>query len=81
MRNFYIDILWVDESYRGQGIGKALYYQVENEAKKLGATLIHLETLDFQAKDFYIKLGFEIYGVLNELPPGHIKYSLNKKLT
>ena len=75
----YVDILWVDQAYRGQGLGTMLYYKVEQEARKLGATLIHLETLEFQAKDFYLKLGFEIYGVLEDFPPGHVKYSLKKK--
>jgi len=76
----YVDVLWVDESYRGKGLGKALYEKVEEEAQKLEAKIIHLETLEFQAKDFYIKLGFEVYGILEDFPPGHTKYSLKKKL-
>ncbi|HEY8660790.1 MAG TPA: GNAT family N-acetyltransferase [Hanamia sp.] len=76
----YVDVLWVDDFYRGKGLGKTLYQKVEKEAQKLGAKLIHLETLEFQAKDFYIKLGFEVYGILENFPPGHTKYSLKKNL-
>ena len=40
----------------------------------------HLETTSFQAVDFYKKNGYEIFGKLNEKPPGHISYFLQKRL-
>ena len=39
----------------------ALLNKVESEAKAIGATLAHLDTFDFQAKDFYIKHGYEVF--------------------
>ncbi|MFH1254111.1 MAG: GNAT family N-acetyltransferase [bacterium] len=74
----YVDILFVEESHRHQGLGKKLLTKVENEAKQQGATLIHLETFDFQAKDFYLTMGFEIFGILDDCPPGHKRYYLKK---
>ena len=41
----------------------------EEEAKAMGATLVHLDTFDWQAKDFYLKHGYEIFGVLDDCPP------------
>lgn len=76
----FVDILWVDEAYRGQRIGTGLIKKVEEEAKKQGCTLIHLDTFDFQAKDFYLKHGFEIFGVLDDCPPGHQRFYLKKKI-
>ena len=76
----YVDMLFVDEEYRGQDLGSQLLNKVELEAKAIGATLVHLDTFDFQAKDFYLKAGYEIFGVLDDCPKGHQRYYLSKKL-
>jgi hypothetical protein len=54
--------------------------KVENDAIKLGANIAHLDTFDFQAKDFYIKQGYEIFGILEGCPIGHKRYYLFKHL-
>lgn len=74
----YIDVLWVNETYRKEGYGSALLNEVENIAKEKGCNLIHLDTFDFQAKDFYLKHGYEIFGVLDDCPVGHKRYYLKK---
>ena len=76
----FVDLLWVSEAYRGHGIGSHLMHKVEETAKQKGCTLIHLDTFDFQAKDFYLKLGYEIFGTLEDCPPGHKRYYLKKKI-
>lgn len=76
----FVDILAVDEKYYKNGLGSKLLSHVENEAKKLGATLVHLDTFDFQAKDFYLKDGYEIFGVLDDCPKGHKRYYMKKVL-
>ena len=76
----FVDILAVDEKYYKNGLGSKLLSRVENEAKKLGATLAHLDTFDFQAKDFYIKHGYEVFGVLDDCPKGHKRYYMKKVL-
>lgn len=80
-RCLFIDILWVDESCRKSGYGSALLNKVESEAKAIGSHLAHLDTYDFQAKDFYIRNGYTIFGTLEDCPsPGHRRYYLQKKL-
>ncbi len=76
----YIDVLFVDESFRGKQLGSSLLQKVEDEAKAIGATLAHLDTFNFQAKDFYLKHGYEIFGVLTDCPPNHKRYYLKKSL-
>jgi len=76
----YIDVLWVDDQFRHQGLGSQLLHRVEDEARNLGCKLAHLDTFDFQGKDFYLKNGYEIFGTLKDCPPGHTRYYLNKKL-
>ena len=76
----YIDILWVDEKYRKCGLGTRLLDEIEAVALEHKCSLIHLDTFDFQAKDFYIKNGYEIFGVLEDCPKEHCRYYLKKKL-
>ena len=76
----FINVLWVDANYQHHGYGSALMKRVEEEARKMGSTLAHVDTFDFQAKDFYIKNGYEIFGVLKDCPPGHERYYLKKAL-
>ncbi len=76
----YIDALWIDKSYRKCGIGEKLLLEIENIAKEENCYLIHLDTFDFQAKDFYLKYGYEIFGVLDECPKDHKRYFLKKYL-
>jgi len=74
----YIDVLWVDEKHRHLGLGTKLLNMVEKFAKEKGCHLSQLDTFDFQAKDFYLKHGYEIFGELNDCPPGHKRIYLMK---
>jgi GNAT superfamily N-acetyltransferase len=76
----YVSILFVDQAYRHTKLGSYLLRKIEVEAKAMGATLVHLDTFDFQAKDFYLKQGYEIFGVLENCPPGHNRYYFKKLL-
>lgn len=79
-RVIYIDILWVDDNYRKQGFGTKLLKEIEQVAEEEKCTLIHLDTFDFQAKDFYLRHGYELFGVLEDCPENHCRYYLKKKL-
>ena len=76
----YIDALWVQDEHRKEGLGSKLLKEVEKIAKEKGCDLIHLDTFDFQAKDFYIKYGYEIFGILDECPKEHARYFIKKSI-
>ncbi len=76
----YINVLWVDEQYRKHGYGAKLLAKIEHEACKQGCKLAHLDTFDFQAKDFYLRHGYEIFGQLDDCPLGHAKFFMKKVL-
>jgi hypothetical protein len=40
----------------------------------------HLDTFDFQAEAFYLKGGYEMFGILDDCPPGHKRFFLRKTL-
>lgn len=76
----HIDALWVNEKYQKRGLGSRLLKEVEAVAAENGCTLAHLSTFDFQAKDFYIKHGYEVFGTLENSPERHCRYYLKKKI-
>lgn len=76
----YIDTFWIDESMRGEGLGTLLLEEVERVAKENGSHLIHLDTFDFQAKDFYLAHGYSVFGELEDCPKGHTRYFMSKVL-
>jgi GNAT superfamily N-acetyltransferase len=67
----HISILWVHEDYRHEGLGKQLMAQAEAEAIRRGCQHADVDTMDFQAPGFYQRLGYSVWGVLEDLPPGH----------
>lgn len=76
-----LDFLWVEESYRKKGYGKALLHALENRAQEDNCRLICLDTYSFQAPDFYQRNGYEIFGVLQDHPAeGMDQYFLQKRL-
>jgi len=76
----FIDILWVDENKRGLGYGKKLLIEAEKNAKEDLCIFVHLDTFNFQAPDFYIKNGYEIYGVLDLYSNDIKRFYLKKEL-
>ncbi len=53
-----VKYLWVDEEFRGQDIGTKLINTAEEIAKERGCKYVFLNTFGFQAREFYLKLGF-----------------------
>jgi GNAT superfamily N-acetyltransferase len=75
-----VDLLWVDESLRGQGYGRALLQRAEQVAREAGCVAARLDTYEFQARPFYERLGYEVFGVLEGYPAGTRTYYLKKAL-
>ena len=76
----YIDILWVREDHRRQGVGSRLLTEAEKEAVRRGCHHVHVDTMSWQAPAFYQKHGYEVIGVLPDIPLGNQKYLLMKTL-
>jgi GNAT superfamily N-acetyltransferase len=75
-----INVIFVDENFRNKGLGALLLNQVEVDAIAMGAKLINLDTFNSQAKEFYLKHGYEIFGILENCPTGHKRYYMKKTL-
>ena len=79
-RWLYIDTIWIDADYRKQEIGKHLIKSAEQKAINKDIKRARLCTFDFQALPFYEKLGYIVYGKLEDFPEGHTLYYLKKIL-
>jgi GNAT superfamily N-acetyltransferase len=81
-RTFYswlfIDWLWVSPSARGQGFGFQLLAEAENAAQQRDCIGAYVDTFSFQAPGFYRRNGYEEFGRIDGLPPGHACIWLKK---
>ncbi|MBO4839334.1 MAG: GNAT family N-acetyltransferase [Lachnospiraceae bacterium] len=76
---FEVDMIWVDEPYRGQGIGSELLAGAEREARELGGYFaLAWGVFDWQS-GFFRKNGYTAAGTLEDCPTGHFMYVLEKR--
>jgi GNAT superfamily N-acetyltransferase len=75
-----VRILFVPTHLRNQGHGTRLMHAVEAEAKARGCRRIVLETFDFQAPQFYLKLGFEVRARVPDYVQGHDMFVMAKRV-
>ena len=73
-------MIWVDETLRRQGFGRQLLERAEKEARMRDCRYARLATSDYQAPGFYQKLGYTLYGQLENCPPGETAYYFWKDL-
>lgn len=76
----YVDILWLSDELRGQGYGSRLLAEAEQMSVERGCIAAQLDTMSWQALAFYERHGYIVFGVLENFPPGHRKYFLQKPL-
>ena len=56
-----------------------LIHYIENFALEKNLLVgVRMGTWDFQAKEFYEKLGYEVFGEIKDCPPDTIHYDLKK---
>ncbi|MGE0525768.1 MAG: GNAT family N-acetyltransferase [Bdellovibrionales bacterium] len=75
-----IDNLWVAEHMRGSGLGSRVLKAMEASAKERGCEFVLLDTLNFQARPFYEKHGYECQWVQPHYPRDGCKYFMVKVL-
>ena len=82
LENIHVKALVVDKEHQKKGLGASLVAELEEKAAEAGVTSITLSTKSYQARDFYIKQGYEIYASLTDVPQkGITKYHFIKRLS
>ncbi len=75
----HIQTLWVRPELHSRGLGSQLLVQLEAAAAAQGVTRAHLETTSFQARGFYERHGYSVFGVLEGKPAGYTWYYMQKR--
>ena len=76
----FIKWVWLDESVRKTGLGADLMRDAEAEGKRRNATMSHLDTFNFQARGFYEKLGYRVFGTLDYPGTNFQRHYMSKTL-
>jgi GNAT superfamily N-acetyltransferase len=76
-----IATLAVREPFRGRGYGTKLLVRAEQFALESGCTNAWLSTFSFQARPFYERPGYQLFGTLEDYPKGFSLFFMTKRLT
>lgn len=75
----FVEYLVVPEALRGRDLGTELMGHAEAIAVARGCAGAWLTTFTFQARSFYEKLGFEVFGELGSSPGAETRLFLRKR--
>jgi ribosomal protein S18 acetylase RimI-like enzyme len=76
----HIEVLAVSKHLRRQGWGRKLMAEAERLAMTAGCHSAWVDTFSFQARPFYERLGYHVFGELADYPTGQTRFFLVKKL-
>ena len=77
----FIKYLVVPENLRGLGLGSRLMKEAEEIARRRGFVGVWLDTYDFQARPFYEKLGYKVFGELEGGDGARGQFFLKKRFS
>ena len=75
-----IEMMFVPEPLRGRGVGSRLVATAEAAAVQRGCIRAQVSSFEFQASAFYQRLGYTVFAVQQDMPPGHRTHFLEKHL-
>lgn len=75
-----LNTLWLSDELRGQNIGSKILAEIEAAGKKRGCIKVMLDTLNFQAKPFYEKHGYQVKWTQQNYPKTGCKHFMVKEL-
>jgi GNAT superfamily N-acetyltransferase len=76
----FLDLFFLPQELRGQGIGTRVLRSFEEEGRRRGCRSAVLYTISFQAPEFYMRHGWTVFGKIPCDPPGTYRVFLSKSL-
>lgn len=76
----HLEVLWVEERYRGLGYGRNLVLEAERIGKEKGYTSSQTWTFSFQGPEFYQAIGYKVLGICEVYPENITEFVLMKRL-
>lgn len=77
---FHIEMLALPDIMRGKGLGSHLLTLAEEEARRRACHHMWLDTQAFQARQFYERHGFAVFGQIDGPAPYYPRYFMQKVL-
>ena len=74
----FLEFLILPPHLRRCGLGTRLVQEAEKIARARGYAGIFLDTFSFQARPFYERLGYSVFTVIDDYPPGHRRFLMAK---
>jgi len=74
-----VEFFAIPETLRGRRLGTELMGRAERIARERGCVGVWLNTLEFQARGFYEKLGFQVAGEIEDSPRGSKRFFMRKR--
>jgi GNAT superfamily N-acetyltransferase len=74
----FTELLFIPEALRGGGRGAEVLAMAEAEARARGCVGAWLDTFEFQARGFYERQGYGVFGQIDDYPPGFARYFMKK---
>jgi N-acetylglutamate synthase-like GNAT family acetyltransferase len=76
---FYLEELFLEKAYRGQGLGAEILRKLEEKAAALGVESVYTWTAGYEAPGFYKRQGYEVFCETKSwYPSGHSRVGLRK---
>jgi GNAT superfamily N-acetyltransferase len=75
----FLGYLILPEHLRRSGLGTRLMREAEKIARERGYRGVFLDTFSFQARPFYERLGYAVFTVFDDYPPGHRRFLMAKR--
>lgn len=76
----FVQLMWLDDAFRGHDYASRALDALEDEARAFGAKHAYVDTFSFQARPFYEKRCYRVFGTLENYPDDHARYWLTKTL-
>lgn len=76
----FVEYLAIPDHVRGQGYGSQLMRLAEDAARDRDCAGVWLDTFAFQARGFYERLGYSVFGTIDDHPRGSCRYFMSKRL-
>ena len=79
-----IKVVWVDNAFTNLGLGRSLMERAEQKGADIGCHAAWLDTSNPDAMKFYLRLGYEQFGLLSNIasqkPQDHKRWFMQKPL-
>jgi GNAT superfamily N-acetyltransferase len=79
LQNLIFEYIWIEERFRGKGLGRTMMLKMEKIAKESGCIASQAYCFSFHATGFFEKMGYKVLGISNGYPPPVKEFYLIKK--